>query len=45
VRPIDPELLGEAKRALDLSVTDIERATHRAKLKVRPKAAPPEKRS
>jgi polyphosphate kinase 2 (PPK2 family) len=36
-RPIDPELLEEAKRMLNLSVSDITRASQPAKLKVRPK--------
>jgi AMP-polyphosphate phosphotransferase len=44
-RPIDPELLEEAKRALNLSVTDVERASQSAKLKVKPKRGPPEKGS
>jgi len=39
-RPIDPELLEEAKRVLKLSVTDIERASQPAKLKVKPKRRP-----
>jgi hypothetical protein len=34
-RPIDPELFEQAKRALNLSLSDIERASQPAKLKVR----------
>jgi len=41
-RPIDPDLLEEAKRTLDLSAPDVERATHPAKLKVRLKRNGPE---
>ena len=41
-RPIDPDLLEEAKRALGLSASDIERATHPAKLKARLKRNGPE---
>jgi hypothetical protein len=33
-RPLDPNLLKEAKRALDLTPADIERATQTAKRKV-----------
>lgn len=39
-RPVDPELLEEAKRALELTADDIERASQPTKLKVRPKANP-----
>ena len=41
-RPVDPELLEEAKRVLKLSATDIERASQPTNLKVRPKRKPPE---
>jgi AMP-polyphosphate phosphotransferase len=34
-RPIDPDLLKEAKRVLNLSASDIERASHPAKRKVK----------
>jgi AMP-polyphosphate phosphotransferase len=34
-RPIDPDLLKEAKRALNLSTSDIERASHPSKRKVK----------
>jgi AMP-polyphosphate phosphotransferase len=41
-RPIDPDLLKEAKRALSLSASDIERASRPAKWKVRLKRNGPE---
>ena len=44
-RPIDPDLLKEATRALSLSASDIERASHPAKRKVRLKRNGPESRS
>ena len=34
-RPIDPELLEEARRALNLSASDIERAFNHARPKVK----------
>src|ERR1700716_881943 len=34
-RPIDPDLLKEAKRVLNLSASDIERASHPAERKVK----------
>ena len=42
-RPIDPELFEQAKRALNLSLSDIERASQPAKLKVRLKRSALEK--
>jgi polyphosphate kinase 2 (PPK2 family) len=42
-RPIDPDLLKEAKRALSLSASDIERASHPAKGKVKLKRNGPER--
>ena len=42
-RPIDPDLLKEAKRALSLSASDIERASHPDKRKVRLKRNGPER--
>jgi polyphosphate kinase 2 (PPK2 family) len=44
-RPIDPDLLKEAKRALSLSASDIERASHPAKRKVKLKRNHPESRA
>ena len=44
-RPIDPELLKEAKRALSLSASDIERASNPTKRKIRLKRNGPESRS
>jgi AMP-polyphosphate phosphotransferase len=41
--PIDPKLLEEAKRVLNLSVSDIERASQPGRLKVAPKRSVPEK--
>ena len=41
-RPIDPDLLKEAKRVLNLSASDIERASHPAKRKVKLKRNHPE---
>src|ERR1700726_3326008 len=41
-RPIDPALLKEAKRVLNLSASDIERASHPAKRKVKLKRNHPE---
>jgi AMP-polyphosphate phosphotransferase len=41
-RPIDPVLLKEAKRVLNLSASDIERASHPAKRKVKLKRNHPE---
>ena len=41
-RPIAPELFSEAKRALHLSASDIERASHQAKLKAKVKGSDPE---
>ncbi|SDR54802.1 Polyphosphate kinase 2, PPK2 family [Rhizobiales bacterium GAS113] len=41
-RPIDPDLLKEAKRALSLSASDIKRASHPIKQKVRLKRNGPE---
>ena len=41
-RPIDPDLLKEAKRTLSLSASDIERASHPAKRKVKLKRNHPE---
>jgi polyphosphate kinase 2 (PPK2 family) len=41
-RPIDPDLLKEAKQALSLSASDIERASHPAKRKVKLKRNGPE---
>jgi len=41
-RPIDPDLLKEAKRAPSLSASDIERASHPAKRKVKLKRDGPE---
>jgi polyphosphate kinase 2 (PPK2 family) len=40
-RPVDPELLEQAKRVLELSATDVERASQPTKLKVKPKRNPP----
>jgi AMP-polyphosphate phosphotransferase len=42
-RPVNPEVLEEAKRALELSAADIERASQPTKLKVKPKRKPPRK--
>ena len=41
-RPIDPDLLKEAKRTLSLSASDIERASHPAKRKIKLKRNGPE---
>jgi AMP-polyphosphate phosphotransferase len=41
-RPIDPDLLKEAKRTLSLSASDIERASHPAKRKIKLKESGPE---
>jgi hypothetical protein len=41
-RPIDPELLKEAKRALSLSASDIERASNPTKRKIELKRNGPE---
>jgi AMP-polyphosphate phosphotransferase len=41
-RPIDPDLLKEAKRTLSLSASDIERASQPGKRKVRLKRNGPE---
>ena len=41
-RPIDPDLLKEAKRVLNLSASDIERASHPAERKVKLKRNHPE---
>jgi hypothetical protein len=41
-RPIDPDLLKKARRALNLSASDIKRASHPAKQKVRLKRKGPE---
>jgi AMP-polyphosphate phosphotransferase len=41
-RPIDPDLLKEAKRALSLSASDIERASQPVKRKVKLKRNGPE---
>ena len=41
-RPIDPDLLKEAKRVLNLSASDIERASHPPKQKVKSKRNHPE---
>ena len=42
-RPIDPDLLKEAKRALGLSASDIKRASHPAKRKVKLKRNGPKR--